>query len=533
MGDIIYSNHYIELVKEDTKVLLHVLKKGYSIQEFNTQVTANAPRVTIPKFGVLSSALKEGIHGYVEIGKFLDVLVLKVDKDKMSATATILLTEEEFEAMDKQLLLAKAVNVCKEEGIVFGLQKETFFRTMKAMTPIEIAKGLRPVDGEDAYINMYEVNDVEPTIEESGGVDHYELNVINKVLEGDWLGERIEPTEGSDGKDIYGLKIAAKPGLQKALLFDPNTVISIIDEVQGKTTLKALRNGAVVFEGEMVMVLNAVYIDGDVGVATGNIEFDGYVEVSGTVEDNFTIVATGNIQVLGDMGVGAVQLIESTEGDIYIRGGIAGKNKAHIKTNKNLYTKFASDAVIECGGKVDVGFYTMNCDIRAKEVVLEKSDSKVIGGCIEADVKVIAGELGSRAGVQTKIKINGFDRQQVEEDYGRLGTAIELTKERIKIADDELKVYDKKVIKECDYVLYENLRQKDLKYSNQLKGLYEAQKNYISYLHAKGNGEIIATKGVHSNVFIEMGDDKYLTKTEQMLSMHYYYMDNEIKGIDN
>lgn len=530
MGATVYHNDYIELAEDNGKVMLHVLQDGYSLQDFNNEVPAAVPRMKVTKFNALSTAIREHMTGYVEIGDYADVAELNISSDNMTAQVTILLTDEEYAAYDKKQILAKVVRLCKEKEITYGLDADSFVRAMRPLEPIEIATGLLPENGRDAEVTMYEISEVEPTLEASGEVDHYEMNVINRAVEGDWLGERQEPTEGIPGKDIYGHDIDARPGIQKPLLFDPNTVISVYDEEEDKTTLKALKNGAIIYQGDTIMILNAINIDGDVSFATGNIDFDGFVEITETVEDNFSVVASGNIQILGDMGIGAIDLIESREGDVYIRGGIAGKGKAHIKAKKNIYTKFASDCTMECGGTINIGFYAMNCTIKAKEIIMASQDSKLIGGSAEADVKINVGELGSRAGIHTKVRINGFDRVQLEEDYSKLNTVIELTKEKEAKAKSELDAFGKRVIRKSEYQSYETARDKYRKYSEQLKNLYEAQKNYVSYLRSKGCGEVVAGKGVYQNVFIEMGDDRFLTDSEIRLPMHYFFADDEIKG---
>ena len=63
-----------------------------------------------------------------------------------------------------------------------------------------------------------------------------------------------------------------------------------------------------------------------------------------------------DLEILGEYGVGAADKISSTDGNIYIKGGIAGKNKAMVRC-KNLYVKFLSDITVECDGNVYVGFY--------------------------------------------------------------------------------------------------------------------------------------------------------------------------------
>ena len=60
------------------------------------------------------------------------------------------------------------------------------------------------------------------------------------------------------------------------------------------------------------------------------------MSVKGTVEDNFSVVASNDLEILGDYGVGAADKISSREGNIYIKGGIAGKNRPLYAVRKSL-----------------------------------------------------------------------------------------------------------------------------------------------------------------------------------------------------
>ena len=54
-------------------------------------------------------------------------------------------------------------------------------------------------------------------------VDHYELNLINRVKAGDWLGERIDPKPGKDGKSVRGETVPHKTGRVLPILYDKNS----------------------------------------------------------------------------------------------------------------------------------------------------------------------------------------------------------------------------------------------------------------------------------------------------------------------
>ena len=46
---------------------------------------------------------------------------------------------------------------------------------------------------------MYQLKELKPEIKEDGKADYYEMNLINRVKEGSWLGERTDPNGGHSG----------------------------------------------------------------------------------------------------------------------------------------------------------------------------------------------------------------------------------------------------------------------------------------------------------------------------------------------
>ncbi len=116
--------------------------------------------------------------------------------------------------------------------------------------------------------------------------------------------------------------------------------------------------------------------------STGNINFIGTVIVEGRIEDNFTITATGDIIIKGNVGKSTLE----AAGNIVIDGGIIGKNEAIIKAGKNVYAKFIESANV-----------TAKQSITCRKMIMH---SNIIAG---VSVKVIGGgERGALIGGNTK-----------------------------------------------------------------------------------------------------------------------------------
>ena len=230
-------------------------------------------------------------------------------------------------------------------------------------------------------------------------------------------------------------------GILYPLIFDQHSVTQV--RLEGKDVLYPLKNGAVHYVGDTIAVYDVLEIKGDVNFNTGNIDFDGYVNIKGTVEDNFIVKATKDVEISGVYGIGGVNLIESTEGSIYIRGGVAGKNKAKIKCKGNLYAKFIADAEVICEGSVYVGFYIRNSRIRATQVIVESGRGQIVGGLIDADVRVESADIGNRMENRTIINIRGFNRELMKFEMDGLLSVIQAKKKQLSEMKEMLKSFNK------------------------------------------------------------------------------------------
>ncbi len=524
----IYSNDFFHIILEDDSVFIKVLKKDYSIQAFN-DLLKDFPRISIVYFVALKTALANEMLTKVKIGELKPKVELTISSDQLVAYAQINLTEKEFGEHDKKQLLSEIIDLAVTKEISYGVDIKGILNRMRPIEKFEIAKGKAPIPGADAVITMFQIKKVEPLLVEDGNVNHYELNLINKIEKGDWLGERLDATEGISGMDICGTEIPAENGRQQKLQYEASSVDEVYDAEKGNTTLYAKLTGAIVFDQETIGVRNFIEVPGDVSYQTGNVDFDGYVDVKKTVDDNFSVRALYDIQVLGDMGIGGVDTIESKEGNIYIRGGIAGKNKAKIICQGDLFTKFASDCTIECGGTVNIGYYAMNCQITAKEVLFASPTSKIIGGLTKAVVRIEVGDLGSKAGIQTRSTILGFDRDHLRDEYESMGKSIIKLKEKMETLKKSLSRFSGGAIKVEEREKYEVLQRESHEAKKTLDLLMKEQKKYTSYLSTKGEGEIKVKKCTYTGAIIKMKDEMLVVHETTSIPMSYYIEDGEIK----
>lgn len=523
-GTAIYTSPFMEITRRSDGFYLQSFKKGLSVDEFN-KILGSHPEIQINNFIVIKEALILAPQPARRFALLKEKVMVDISGDGLKAFITLNAGDGELGSAG---MIREIVAKLNEKGVVYGIKKDALLN-LCANKPILIAEGLIPEAGHDSENIMYKLKEVKPEIKEDGNADHYELNLINMVKKGDWLGEKIHATEGKEGRTVKGDVLKAMPGKNYPLLYDSRSVKEVTEG--NKTVLYALRNGAVFFQGDSIGVSNHLEIKENIGVKTGNVDFDGYLTVQGTVEDNFSVASTKDIEILGEYGVGNVKEINSQEGSIFIKGGIAGRGKTTIRCKKNLYLKYVSDADIICDGSVHVGFYCLNSNITAKEVILDSMKGQIIGGTINAEIKVVAAILGTSSEKRTGICVSGFDRNQLKYTLDEVNNRIGMLKAELNQYKQQISIYSN--LFDRGQVGREEFDKISEKYNDTRAILIETEenkKNITNYLKTKGEGEITILKKAFPNTVLEI---KNIVKDIQkpVLRVSYYYTEGSIKEI--
>ncbi len=526
--DVIYKSEYIQIIKKEDGFYIESFRNGMSIEQFN-KILSEHPEIKISSFMAVKNTLLTAPKPPVLFGEIKDRISLEISGDELKAFITLCVMEGELFGDRKVSLIKEIIRLLNQRGVVFGIKNDALLNGLCNNKQILIAEGIPPQNGIDSILKMYELKDPKPEVKEDGNVDHYELNLINKVSDGDWLGERTDPTPGFTGKTVKGHDIPALPGKNYPLMYDKNSVKEIYNS--GITTLVSLRNGAVYYEGDRICVSNHLEIENNVDFKTGNIDFDGFLTIKGSIEDNFSVIADKDIEILGEYGAGSVKEIISRKGNVFIRGGIAGKSKAVIKSSKNIYTKFVSDATIECDQSVHIGFYCLNSNITAKEVILDSPKGQIIGGNIQAEIKVISSIIGTPGEKKTVISVKGFNRKYMKQNLEELMNSIENLKNNLTKCKQEMSIYTftSKLTPEQS-IRFDHLKDKFFELKDQLKESEDQKKTLANYLRTHGEGEIVVLKKAYPATVLEI--KKLIQEIDKIvISTSFYYQDGEIKQL--
>lgn len=292
------------------------------------------------------------------------------------------------------------------QGIVAGISEEKIqeFVDMPVYgIPVVVAEAIQPIDGRDAYIAyQFETDRSKLRMNESetGQVDFKELNLIQNVVEGQPLAQKMLAERGKAGKTLFGKYLEAKNGKDIPMPLGKNVKV----DTDGRTII-AECNGQVLLIGDKITVEPIMEVEG-VNIKTGNITFLGTVIVKGNVDDGFKVKASGNIEVFGNVGASTLE----AEGDIIVSLGIMGRDEGFVKCGKSLWAKFIQNAKVDVEEYIIVSDGIINSDVTAnKKILLQGKRAAILGGHLFATEEIYAKTIGSNGGGSETVIEVGFD----------------------------------------------------------------------------------------------------------------------------
>ncbi|WP_296856651.1 FapA family protein [Treponema sp.] len=434
------------------------------------------------------------------------IFVIDISSDELKATATINPpslggADVTAEAIEKAL---------GQQGVVAGISKEKIQALVDRPIynePVVVAEAILPIDGKDAYITYnFETDRSKLRAKQAanGQVDFKELNLIQNVVEGQPLAQKMLAEQGKAGKTLYGRYLEAKNGKDIQLPLGKNVRV----DTDGRTIL-ADANGQVLLINDKICVEPIMEVDG-VNIKTGNITFLGTVIVKGAVEDGFNVKASGNIEVSGTVGKCTLE----SDGDIIVSSGVIGRDEGKIVCGGSLWAKFIQNTTVQVEENVIVTDSIMNSEVSAqKRIILNGKRAQITGGNVFATEAVIAKNIGSEGGgTETTISV-GFDPRAKK----RLEELLEMQNNNIKQLDElELNISTLENMKKVRKSLPKEKEESLVSLNEQKNEIIEENSQYnaeIEKIQArlrelKNIGKVYASGTVYSGVKIFVRDEK-------------------------
>jgi uncharacterized protein (DUF342 family) len=369
------------------------------------------------------------------------------------------------------------------DDIVQSLEDNPVYKT-----PVLVAQGQRPQNGEDARIQyLFETDRSKLNIEEKNGkVDYKELHLVQNVVEGQVLAKKLAAKQGIAGRTVTGKMLPAKNGKDLPLPLGKN-----VHAGEDGLTIIADVNGEATYIGGKINVETVYTIAGNIDLKTGNQFFLGTIIINGNVEDGFSVKATGNIEIRGNVGKAEL----SAEGDIIIHQGIAGKSTGTVTAGKNIWAKFIENAIVNAGENVIVTQSIINSEVTADRriVCAGGKHAAIIGGRYRACEEINAKTIGSASGgAETILEVGSDPKTKSRQD--ELDAKLKIIAKQLDELDKniatliEMKRQRKTLSEEKEAVLEELSHKRDEAGSeaDALKAEYDSLQNYLNNLKVKG-----------------------------------------------
>ena len=304
---------------------------------------------------------------------------------------------------------AEVIAGLAEKHVTTGILEQAIAASIAAgmAERVVIARGTAAVHGRDGYLESLvpNVRNRVPRVSESGTTDYRDLGEIFVVQPGDALMLRHPATAGSTGQTVLGAALAPKAG--KDVMFAANLSGIRIDPDNPDRLLAAIAGQPVLVKAGMNV--DPIFRVDEVGLASGNIDFDGSVVIHGDVAAGMTVRATGDIEVGGMAEAATLE----AGGSVVIKGGVVGdagrkEGEGHrIRCGGSFSAAYVQKASIEAGDSIFIDDVAMQSELSAVNHVRVGNQKRghIIGGKTRATLSVTARVIGSPNRVATFFEI--------------------------------------------------------------------------------------------------------------------------------
>jgi uncharacterized protein (DUF342 family) len=263
---------------------------------------------------------------------------------------------------------------------------------------VQVARGVDGIAAKGPFLfAAYKEAKVSPSGESGDAkVDIREMQQRNIVRSGHVVAEIRWHHSAKPGINVFGQEIPPPP--DEALDVKVGEGI----EVRGKTKFYALADGSPLIEGNSVSLSKAFIHNGDVNLRSGNVRFDGPVEIKGSVDTGAVVDVKGQLIIHGSVRGGFIRSADSIE----IKGGVITGPTGKVTARFDIMADFIENSRIVCGGELKVRKAVLNSDVIAgKAIITTDAEGIVAGGSLSCKEFIRTGNLGFMRGAVTEVNV--------------------------------------------------------------------------------------------------------------------------------
>ena len=303
-------------------------------------------------------------------------LKIRVPSDGLAAYLTV--------AAGAAIERAEFDSELQRSGVAAGIVPEQYDRIRQGLVDSEFAcdevlfaAGAGAEDGRGARLELNFAEGIQAGhVRDDGSFDYYERELLKPVRCGDVLGSVHPATVGIAGLRVDGASIAPKPGSELGVELRSGVAVGP-DQL-----VRATRNGVVLYKARQVLdVVDHHVHQGPVDLHSGNLRMQGSLAIRGDVKRPFSVVATGDIEISGNVEAASVR----AGGRVHVRGGVRGGEGAAVSAEGDLTVTHAQAAELHCGGQLRIQD-AINSELSAAQIF---ATGKLRGGNAVAESQVV------------------------------------------------------------------------------------------------------------------------------------------------
>ena len=320
---------------------------------------------------------------------------ITISNNEMKAWVSLEKNEAQFFSPEK------IIDSLNQFGIVKGINEtaiQEIFSKKLFDQQVLVAEGILPQCGQDGRVEYtFDVKSLNRAPKElaNGKVSLEDINLCVFMGERDPIAKILPPVPGQPGYTIKNSIIQPPSPSSIELPSLENAQLS-----ENQDALIASIDGCILLKNKKLVLEPNLHIQGSISYETGNISSKVLVWIKKDVLLGFSVRTEKDIYIGGVVEGAALE----AKGDIMIKGGILGKEKAVIESNGTIHTKYISNAKVSALGDVIVEKEIIHSHLYVGgNVILTNPLGEIIGGEINVDGEIIANQIGSDIGVKTTI----------------------------------------------------------------------------------------------------------------------------------
>ncbi len=343
----------------------------------------------------------------------MEDLKIEIEISKNNMQAECLLKGSRDKEVTEDIILFHL----KKSGVEYGIDPESIKKLIYDYNANEkkfvkvtsvIAQGTPSEKAQDASLEILVPPIEKVLITDDDKADYRNIKKFRRVKKGEIVAKKHPGLPGKYGINIFNQVLQTAPPKDITIEYGENI------EFNEKENTFISKIYGIFEEGKDSINVNPLLnIQGDVGIETGNIDYNGEVRVGNNIEREASLKSQGDLWVGGIIESGNIV----SGGSIKTEGGINTKKQGQVLAHGELKSNYIENSNVAAIKNIIVDYSIVNSNIITyQDLSLNSMNSSIVGGELIVFGSITTGNIGNRNHITTKIKIGFHDFYNKEYD---------------------------------------------------------------------------------------------------------------------